>query len=120
MKEFSLFSGRIELHCVYISMGSDVCILLTGGAAHIGAVSIGAESRDWLTFRRKEHRDDMLSELISKRLLEAGIVCVVVCGVHYDAITKSEIDETIRLASQGADILVNLYTKEKNGDNDVI
>lgn len=122
---FSLNSGRITIEITINTLGNDVCVLVTGGIApHIGAVSLSiarpslknkeeiSSSTSILTITG--HKDDIAARYLSENLaarLNKNVV--VICGIHYDAITADEIETVgllVREASQ------KLYTLLKNSD----
>ncbi len=109
MNTMLLGAGRISLQFRWLPMGDGVCLAITGGRAHIGAATICVGAEESATVCRKGHREDMLSELVSRTLSQAGVPCCVVCGVHYDNITKEEIAAVLRLGVKGAQELAKKW-----------
>ncbi len=78
-------------------IGKDTLLAVTGGAAHIGAVStayLEADGYKVSTAKVPGHKEHVLSEpaaLHAARLLERTVT--VVMGIHYDHITREQINE---------------------------
>ncbi|MCR5814415.1 MAG: hypothetical protein K6G15_07985 [Desulfovibrio sp.] len=90
----------LEIH----HTGRDLLITIFGGAAHIGAVAV-AEKAQVRLHQCQGHREGEIAQSMAKTLAMACncTVCVV-CGIHYDKITKEE----IALVLQGCKELENL------------
>ncbi|MEJ8302843.1 hypothetical protein [Saccharibacillus sacchari] len=77
--------------------GRDTLLVITGGAAHIGAVStayLEADEYKVNTTRVPGHKEHVLSEpaaLHAARLLERTVT--VIMGIHYDGLTREQISE---------------------------
>lgn len=96
-------------------MGTDACLLLTGGERpHLGAVAV-AQVRPSLTDTDKlgatvsnitllGHKEDALACSLAEKFA-IGAVCntVVCCGVHLDNITPSEIKTIVLLSNEMVD-----------------
>lgn len=120
MRELFLQEGRIRLRFQWVPMGEQLCVIVTGGLAHAGAAALGG-AEGVRTVCRAGHREDELCGLVAEKLSRAGIVCAVVGGVHYDAITPEEIAAAPRLAGEGAELLIRRRRgegAEKEDDND--
>lgn len=100
MRTIKKSSGRIELEMQVIEMGDDCCVVLTGGEAHLGAVTAGSNAQGFETVRFGSHKEfavtEYLQTVISKRFDGRFSIC---CGIHYDRITKEEI-ETVFVLSE--------------------
>lgn len=112
MNAISLSAGRIELHMEWIPMGESLCVAVFGGSAHIGAAAVSERDGKLLTVCKDGHREDELCELIAGALSRADIPCAVVGGVHYDGITRTEIDTVMALTMAGAERLIREWREE--------
>jgi len=94
MIEINKKSNRIKLNLKAIEMGKDLCIILTGGEAHLGSVTVGNNESDGKTFSFKSHKEyiitEMSAEILKSKYLGNFVIC---CGIHLDNITKEEISE---------------------------
>ena len=76
--------------------GNDLLIYITGGSAHIGAITF-VTSTETKTLIDPPHKEGIVTEIVAKifknKLPERRIV--VVSGIHYDSISKTEIDRII-------------------------
>ncbi|QDH23383.1 hypothetical protein [Saccharibacillus brassicae] len=78
-------------------VGRDTLLIVTGGAAHIGAVSTAYMERGEVRVQTcvvPGHREQVLSEPAARRaarLLRRTVT--VAMGIHYDGLTRAQIDE---------------------------
>jgi hypothetical protein len=110
-------SGRLSITLRSMEVGSDLLVVITGGKAHIGATAVGITcgglaSASVITV--PAHREDRVVKSAAEKLAKAlDRSVVVVAGIHYDAITKDEIDESLRLCDELVNALaVELCRKE--------
>lgn len=80
--------------------GADLTVLIAGGdLPHTGSVTVAhwQEGRVTLTTTLlPSHREDAVSEPFARGLAECtGHTVTVLCGIHYDGITKSGIAEVL-------------------------
>lgn len=96
--KLTLGSGRshVNLHCIPI--GTDYQVIITGGAAHIGAVGLGVcydarqEKANSSVLALFEHREDDLVKATTRKLSKSLKTNVAVtAGIHYKRLTKPEI-----------------------------
>ena len=81
-------SGPTALHYEITLVGTDVLILLTGGAAHIGCTAVGDGGRLSI-YTAREHRDDALAIPLARKVSAAfHCVCTVCAGFHLDDIDQ--------------------------------
>lgn len=89
--------GRLTLKLNARWLGKDLLVVITGGAAHIGAVGAGTKSGGLASssvVTMPGHRDDRIAKEAAERISKKyGCNCVVVAGVHYDNITPQEIND---------------------------
>lgn len=85
-----------------VRQGRDWLFLLTGGDAHIGAVSTSwSEAGQWkvATHTVPGHREDELSAAMAAHASEAlGTTVTVVAGIHYDRLRKEDIAKVVEQA----------------------
>lgn len=93
--------NRIEIQLTAFEMGKDICVILTGGEAHLGSVTIGVQDYSSETFPIGTHKEyvitEMLGEILEKRYSGNFAIC---CGIHLDNITKEEISDIASLSCQ--------------------
>jgi len=58
--------NRIELNLTAIEMGKDLCIILTGGEAHLGSVTVGTKVINNETFSVKDHKEYVIQKCWQK------------------------------------------------------
>lgn len=111
MTRVSVRRDAFSLSAQMIPLGDDLCVVVSGGAAHVGSVSMAtprpsladpaANSATVSTFCYPGHKDDkvgnFLAEALSARLNKK---VTVVCGIHYDAITPEGIAAVTALARE--------------------
>ncbi|ANS74596.1 hypothetical protein AWM70_08370 [Paenibacillus yonginensis] len=108
-----------DLELKAIRLGLDHLIVITGGAAHVGAASTsfpaanGAiETYTAAVPGHKEHLlTDGLADQISRQL---GVTAVVVMGIHYDGLKPEEIEEISRRTERMVDSYI-AEIKSANG-----
>lgn len=79
-----------------------VHVLITGGCrTHVGAVSYAFPGEAVQTVQFPAHRDGVVSEQWASALCaRLGCPVVVSCGIHYDQVTKADIQQIVS-ASEG-------------------
>ena len=97
-QHYYLGCERISLTLTLIPIGKrDLSCTLFGGQAHIGAVAVGAKNEvDQFEINLIEvyhHREGPIAKYICQELCQAyGCSVVTTVGIHFDKITKKEID----------------------------
>ncbi|HMK47950.1 MAG TPA: hypothetical protein VK436_15120 [Methanocella sp.] len=101
--------GRLSLKLDAKRLGGDLLVVITGGAAHIGAVGAGTNCNNMASssvITLPGHRDDRIAKDAAERISrKTGSNCVVVVGIHYDRITDQEIKELIIMGNSLIDEL---------------
>jgi 2-iminoacetate synthase ThiH len=79
-----------------------ISVLLTGGdLPHVGAVSVADPQDGVHTIALCGHKDQYIGEVWARELCEKTKLPVsVTAGIHYDQITKAEIEEIQALAQE--------------------
>lgn len=99
-KEAALPGADIRVQA--IRQGRDWLFLLTGGEAHIGAVSTSWNAAgQWkaATHAVPGHREDELAAAMALRASEAlGTTVTVAAGIHYDQLRKEHIPLVVEQA----------------------
>lgn len=86
--------NRINLSLIAVEMGEDICIILSGGKSHLGAVTISSKNLDSETFIFEKHKEYIITERLEKILKKQySYNFVICCGIHFDNITQQEIDD---------------------------
>jgi hypothetical protein len=98
---------RVQITLKCITIGSDLCITITGGdKPHIGAVALGcvhssiSNPEEWSAsvslMTVLGHKEDMLVYKAADQLASTlGSNVVVCCGIHLEEIEASEISKTL-------------------------
>lgn len=108
---YQVSRDSITLTAQAIPVGKDLCVLVTGGAAHIGSVSMATPrpslrdpavmSATASTFCYPGHKDDRVGNLFAERLSATlGKKVVAVCGIHYDYLTAAQIEMVMALSAE--------------------
>jgi hypothetical protein len=102
---FQLRSGAPwHLSCAVAQIGKDYRCDIHGGDAHVGAVAMAQWGRDGVTtecLAIHGHKEEAIAVHAAHQLCAAGggnVVCVA--GIHYDGITKPEIEDISRTANE--------------------
>ena len=114
--EFTLQEREIAISFLVLQINRDYLVLIAGGDAHIGSITVGnqKEIHNKSIGKHKEYiiTNTMFSELIGK--CEESL-CVI-GGVHIDHITKRQIEIIKQIcekaANQISDFLKNTKDKE--------
>lgn len=106
------FALTYELRLV----GKDVHILVYGGEAHVGSVSVG-DHGEVTTWVGKNHRDDALSEPLAKAVSEEfGCICSVSAGFHIDDLKTDEILQVVKNNQEGIEKVMMFLRSNRDGD----
>lgn len=113
----SNMSGRLSVSLKAVDIGDDLLVTIAGGKAHVGAVAVGITcgglaSSSVITV--PAHREDRVVKDAAEKLakvLDKSVV--VVAGIHYDNMTKEEINETLRLCDALIEALVGELCKRE-------
>jgi len=113
-KRITIGAGRTAVYLDLRSQGSDLVIRITGGRAHVGAVSVCDSSSGRAHARAGErtlqlpgHREGPLAAEAAETLAVAtGRTCAAVVGIHQDDATPDEIHHIVLNVRQGLQQLV--------------
>lgn len=101
--------GKYKIYLKSIQIGNDLLVIITGGDEHIGGVSL-SEANLLSSIKKTNHKDyvvsKMLAPIIYKKLNKDTLV---VCGIHLDNATKTDIDILLK----NARICVNNFIKSE-------
>ena len=99
--------GRLSVTLRAVRQGQDLQVICSGGEAHIGAVALASPhpSTDVKDGKKTDgllalsgHREDKLAARMARRLAdELNCVVCVTAGIHFDSITKEEIERVLNL-----------------------
>lgn len=84
--------GRIKLKLQAVKMGEDLCVIITGGKEHIGAITFSYD-KEASTVAFGTHKENFVTQAVGNILKDK--YCgnfVICCGIHFDNITKEEIE----------------------------
>ncbi|HTY92178.1 MAG TPA: hypothetical protein VMC84_13465 [Methanocella sp.] len=114
-RQFSSSSGRLAISLKAVDVGDDLVVFITGGKAHIGATAVGIKTEGVATssvITTPAHREDrVVKDAAEKLAKKLDKTVVVVSGIHYDNITKEEIEETLRLCDELVNALAGELSK---------
>ena len=101
---FTAQQGRLSVHLRIFRQGRDLQVLCGGGATHIGAVALAAPAHGQVEAQSHlaglpGHKEDALALRMATTLAQAlhCAVCVS-AGIHYDNITRAEIQQVEQMA----------------------
>ena len=97
--ERSLFGETITCRAERLDEG--IHVLLTGGKSHIGAISTAEPGETAITTVFPGHQEQFISAPWAEKLADhtGGRACVV-CGIHYDNATPSQIETILADCSE--------------------
>ncbi|MHA0858001.1 prenylated flavin chaperone LpdD [Paenibacillus sp. CMAA1364] len=91
-----------------IHVGRDVMLIITGGDAHIGAVSTAyptPEGIDIQTSNIPGHKEYTITEALAQQAVEVlNRTVTVSAGIHYDDLTTAEIDAIVTIVQAKMDV----------------
>ncbi|WP_297134131.1 prenylated flavin chaperone LpdD [Terrisporobacter sp.] len=107
--------GRINLNLKAMYVGEDLLIVLSGGdRPHIGGLSYGGLEDKSNTISFKNHKDHILSDLLSKEISKIFKGNFLICsGVHLDNITKEEINQVKKLSEEILEEMIFIMRENK-------
>ncbi len=121
MQDLTVENGRIRINMKAITIGEDLCVIVSGGdSPHIGCVTLSVPrasladasvvSATTSVLNRIGHKDDEVARYVSQALsAKLNKNVVVTCGIHLDYITNEEIKITIALLKRLTDELIQQY-----------
>ncbi|KAA9006554.1 hypothetical protein F4V43_06320 [Paenibacillus spiritus] len=94
-----------DITLVESAVGDDLLLLITGGVRHIGACSTAYLADDGsvqvLTQGLPHHKEHTISESVAVRAArELQTTVTVVMGIHYDNLTRAEIEEVVQVVGE--------------------
>ncbi len=106
-----------------IEIEKDIVIIIGGGKSHIGAVGISFPTASIIEKEKTTtttsiitlpgHKDDIIAKIFSEKLSKAlNRNVVAIAGIHFDNITKEEIDKIVK-CSENLCIKIVAYFKDK-------
>ena len=107
-QEKSVNYQRIELILQAFPVGKDWQMILKGGREHIGATALANTGYKTQVIGFPDHKELMVSEELATVLAE-NLHCHIAfsSGIHYDDITKDEIQEVLCLARELVDQFIS-------------
>ena len=99
MIQMSKTCGRIKIDVSAYRMGTDLCVLITGGdTPHLGALTAASQSTEPKTIAFDTHKEYFVTEMAVgylRQVLDGNVV--VCCGIHLDQIEKQEISVVMEM-----------------------
>lgn len=84
--------GRIKIKLQAVKMGEDLCVIISGGKEHIGSITFSYE-KEANTIAFGTHKEKFVTEavgdVLNRKYSHNFVIC---CGIHFDNITKEEIE----------------------------
>ena len=114
MKAIKKMTSRGKLTLNYMQLGDDLIAVLSGGYEHIGATAVstydkGKKFASSSVITLPGHLDDIISHPMSRLISEATSKNVVfITGIHFDNITKGEIEEITAVSYEMADEMITM------------
>jgi len=109
-KYYHISKLDVSINAITVKTGEDLCVIVTGGMAHIGSVSMavpresldgGKNSSTVSTFNFTGHKDDVIGNRFASQLCSK--IChhvSVICGVHFDNCTAQMIELIIQTSDE--------------------
>lgn len=124
MMKFELRRGEISLQVSVHALGDDLCVMMTGGRAHIGAVCLSIARRSLNGGDRvgastsvlavTGHKDDVVAKCLSESLAaKLGRKVVAVCGIHYDGLAPDGIRTVLSLAGEAVRRICSRFESDR-------
>ncbi len=97
---------KFTIYAEIIKTGKDFVIVIGGGEKHIGAVGISFPTESIITgdttittsvITLPSHKEDVVVKMFSEKVSKAlNIKVVVVAGIHFDNISKNDIEKILK------------------------
>ncbi|WP_187386130.1 prenylated flavin chaperone LpdD [Paenibacillus tuaregi] len=104
MSGFESFMGKEGIRLVAQEVGRDILLLITGGEAHIGAVSTAYRTEAGTqvhTTAIPGHKEQLLSaDFALQASMRLNRTVTIVMGIHYDHLSPSQIESVCMLAER--------------------
>ncbi|OPY00100.1 MAG: hypothetical protein A4E60_02484 [Syntrophorhabdus sp. PtaB.Bin047] len=103
--------GNFEINAIVHVMGTDILVVLGGGAVHIGAVGIGQPrpslrdegkiSSTGSVFTFPGHKEDTVAKSMSEELARRlNRRIVVVAGLHWDRLDAADLGRILNICNR--------------------
>ena len=115
MEQSILLNNGIELNLTAVRMGADLAVTIAGGILPHAGCCVLAVPRASLSDPQQMsstssilnvcgHKDDIIARQVAEKLSSLlDCTVVVTCGIHFDHITKEQMDAVL----QAPDLIVN-------------
>jgi hypothetical protein len=112
---FILGKDRVDLTVTITELGGDIFVMMNGGNSHAGAMAMAFLDSDGApevsSLVAKGHRDDIPARLMAEEIaVGTGRRTAVVCGIHFDDITREEIENVMSLVRDASRRAVSALT----------
>lgn len=103
--------GRHMVMLTYSFIGKDLLVIITAGDQHIGGISL-RENNSFSSMHKVGHKDDLVSKMAASLIYDKiRKDTLVICGIHLDNATQSDIDILVN----NAKTCVDFFLKDING-----
>lgn len=110
--KFQVGKNRCAIHFEVKKLGKDLLVTITGGDAHIGAVSLSLTTKNLeisqyiLTSSHllviNDHKEGDIAVTLSNKITKStGKNCVLIVGIHINNITHNEIENILDNCQKG-------------------
>jgi len=105
----SVGKDKTKVDLKYFRLGKDLLVIITGGDAHIGAVTLSEEGC-YSTLSKRGHKECIITKQIAPRIQNFFKKDVlVVCGIHIDNATSNEINILVENAKKCVEIFLKEF-----------
>ncbi len=124
MKTRSIEAAGIEITMRVVPLGDDLCVAVSGGREHIGAVVLaepgpGREAKGGTVRATVSvlavtgHREDEVAREVARKMASAlGVRVSVSCGIHVDDAGPMDIQEIIKGVETLTRNMIHMLEKE--------
>jgi len=105
----SIGKDREKVNLKYLRIGKDLLVIITGGDAHIGGVTL-SEDGCHSTLSKRGHKECIITKQIAPRIQNFFKKDVlVICGIHIDNATLNEINVLVANAQKCVEIFLKEF-----------
>lgn len=115
LAERSLYGYVIQAELTLLK--KDIHALIIGGSLpHTGAVSMYCDGREDGAIEPDGHKDKTVANIWGRRLSEEfHCRATVVCGIHYDNLTKDEIMQIVSMTEEMLEEIIRKGKEKQHG-----
>lgn len=110
--------GRLNIYLHVLRQGRDLQVLCGGGASHIGAVALAAPGSGLAQARvlaLPGHKEDAIALRMARHMAdELHCAVCVSAGIHYDNITREEIQQVEQMTQDLTQRCISALKKDSS------